>query len=704
MIKEHIATQIKEHLDALNKYDEKLLEKKEEVKENKPVKDRKENSGEKNRVAKNINETVSIKAHNLYGNTIGNDKVTNVYVFYANEHIDDLIKNIHEIANKTNPANSTNIFTFIPSNLEVNNKTSKPITTTLSEVSPKLPIKTVSPVAEKPINEQNAKPIKNASDNKDPNNFDNHSERDSNCDHDKSHCNKMEVSTKPSINTDQGNNIAVHSTEPSTHSTIVSEDQISEVITHIIDLIPDKLQATETANKPTPSTDKISTIEAITANMDLTTESVATKPTSVAQVTSTEVQTEITQYITHSGVTSTANPTTEPVITKVTTTPDTTTASSTESSSITQLTTFDTTTESTTEKSEGITHQNDDTHTTTTISGGKVTTESMKPDTSNISSATEVTSIVSGTTIESAIEKHNIASNGDDAKVNTGNTKPTTDNIISSTKATSTIQPTTLDITTGSNKEKNEDVHHQNATTSDIDKVTTESMKPEASDISSTTEITTTAVSETRVESTTEKHYDDDKAKVTSESMKPGTSDIISATEVTSTASDVISKENKDTATTEIIKPVLDKISSSTEFSSHDIANSTELTNTDPKDITTTKPDTSSTTDSVTDTKLTIETINVSVDEADKNHTILNNESSNSSFGHNEYSSTTESPENKTDSIDSTKSVAELTTENTKSTNDESKITTEKAESTNVDTEAKQATESTTEKHDEVKS
>ncbi|CAB3233563.1 unnamed protein product [Arctia plantaginis] len=799
VIKEQITTQVKEHFDALNKYDEKLLEKKDEVKENKPVKEPKENAGGKNREAKNINETVSIKAHNLFGNTVGNDKVTNVYVFYANEHIDEIIKNIHEIANKTKPVNSTNIFTFISNQFEVNNGTSKPTTPIVSEVTTELPKKTVNHVGDKTNNEQNPtneqnETTANISDIKNPNIVGNQSETDSNCHHDKSRCDKIENSTNPTVNTDQDYNITVHPTQNSVASTTVSKEQTPEVeTTPVVDLKPDKVPVTETTDTLMPNTDKISSTEPITAKIDITTESIAAAHTTVTQVTSIEVQTEISQHTTHFEATTNADLTTESVISKGTTIADVTIessternddinhknnetslnintiddykdkittenvkpvtdniSSSTESTSTIQLTTLVITTLSTTEKIEGVNNLSNEIPQNTSSredDKDKVTTESMKPVTSYISSTTEVISTVSGVTIDSTSEKHDVTS--DDNKVTTESSNSVTSDITSTAKVTSkasdtiiesitekhdvTINDDKAEVTTESMKPVATEISSTtevistvsgvtiNSTsekhdiTSDDDKakVTTESMKPVTSDITSTAAVTST-VSETTIESTTEKHdvtSDDDKAKVTTESMKPVTSEISSTTEVISKVSgvtinstsekhDVTSDDNKAKATTESTKPVTSDISSTTAVTSR-VSDTTIVSSTEKHDVT----DSLTNNIKLTTEAVNTETVDISVDQADKNHTILNIENSNSTANHSEILSTTESPEHKTDSISiTTETVTEKTADNTKSTKDESHITTEKFESTRADTEVKEATESTTEKHEEDKS
>ncbi|KAJ8707789.1 hypothetical protein PYW07_011466 [Mythimna separata] len=55
--------------------------------------------------------SVQVKANTVYGNTVGNDKVTNVYIFYASKNMDEIMKNIKNLVNGNN---STNIFTFGP--------------------------------------------------------------------------------------------------------------------------------------------------------------------------------------------------------------------------------------------------------------------------------------------------------------------------------------------------------------------------------------------------------------------------------------------------------------------------------------------------------------------------------------------------------------------------------------------------------------
>nr|XP_049707084.1 titin-like isoform X2 [Helicoverpa armigera] len=65
---------------------------------------------EKSRKDAPMNTTsVHVKAKTVYGNTVGNDKVTNVYIFYANKNMDDIMNNIKTLVNGNN---STNIFTF----------------------------------------------------------------------------------------------------------------------------------------------------------------------------------------------------------------------------------------------------------------------------------------------------------------------------------------------------------------------------------------------------------------------------------------------------------------------------------------------------------------------------------------------------------------------------------------------------------------
>ncbi|KAJ8706380.1 hypothetical protein PYW08_011006 [Mythimna loreyi] len=55
--------------------------------------------------------SVHVKANTVFGNTVGNDKVTNIYIFYASKNIDEIMKNIKNLVNGNN---STNIFTFAP--------------------------------------------------------------------------------------------------------------------------------------------------------------------------------------------------------------------------------------------------------------------------------------------------------------------------------------------------------------------------------------------------------------------------------------------------------------------------------------------------------------------------------------------------------------------------------------------------------------
>ncbi|XP_026734743.1 dentin sialophosphoprotein-like [Trichoplusia ni] len=56
----------------------------------------------------NKKDIVNVKSHTIYGNAVGNDKVTNIYVFYASKNLDAIIKHIKDLVN----GNSTNIFSF----------------------------------------------------------------------------------------------------------------------------------------------------------------------------------------------------------------------------------------------------------------------------------------------------------------------------------------------------------------------------------------------------------------------------------------------------------------------------------------------------------------------------------------------------------------------------------------------------------------